>query len=105
PLREGSTTRRIVQVRADGIAATAPGAPAAAALTAGHPERGLSVLLHHRSLDLVAGHVFTSPYQLRAARPGAATGVLPRLHFGSELRDLVERVAVQRVVHPAALPP
>src|SRR5205823_12844956 len=39
------------------------------------------------------------------AGPGAATAGLPRLISGSDLRELAERAAVQRVVRPAALPP
>src|SRR5207247_6827418 len=42
---------------------------------------------------------------LGTAGPRAAAGVLPRLHVGRELGNLVERVAAQRIVHPAALSP
>src|SRR5437870_133270 len=63
PLRERRRLRGIVEVRADGIAAAAAGPPTAPALAAGYAERGLSVLLLHRLLDLVATHVCTAPYQ------------------------------------------
>src|SRR5437867_4026365 len=57
-----------------------------------------------RTVSLMFGPLIGTSLSLTACGPAAAR-MLARLHCSRKCRDLIERVVVQRVVHPAPVPP